>query len=149
MSDMSMSARRRWSMAVVVLAVGLFAGCPAEYPQKPQIRVPITPDNPFAFDATFVGTSRQSTIAITNKGLDDLVLSSVTLTGDAPFRKYSPTDGSTNPSLMTVPANKTSYFSILFNPTAAGSFTGNVNIASNAENSPSLDVPVSGTGVNP
>lgn len=144
-----MNARRRWSLAAVVLAVGLGAGCPEEYPQKPQIRVPITPNNPLAFDAAFVGTSRQSTISITNKGLDDLVLDSVTLSGDSAFRRFSPTDGTTNPTLMTVPANDTSYFSVLFNPTAAGSFTGNVNIKSNAENTPSLDVPVSGTAINP
>src|SRR3954463_9712385 len=144
-----MNARRRWSLAAVVLAVGLGAGCPEEYPQKPQIRVPITPDNPFDFVPTFVGTSRQSTISITNKGLDDLTLSSVTLTGDGVFRKLVPTDGTTNPTLMTIPANKSSYFSLLFNPTAAGTFTGNVNIQSNAENSASLDIPVSGTASNP
>jgi len=144
-----MNARRRWSLAAVVLAVGLGAGCPADYPQKPQIRVPITPDNPFDFLPTFVGTSRQSTISITNKGLDDLTLSSLTLSGDPAFRKYVPNDGTTNPTLMTIPANKTSYFALLFNPTAAGTFTGNVNIQSNAENTPSLDIPVSGTASTP
>lgn len=148
MSDMSMSARRKWFLAAVVLAVGLGAGCD-QYPQKPQIRVPISPDNPFDFTPTFVGTSKQATIAITNKGLDDLVLSSVTLTGASCFRKYAPTDGTTNPTLMTIPANKTSYFALLFAPTTAGAFTGNVNIQSNAENLPALDVPVSGTAENP
>jgi len=149
MTDMSMSARRGWSLAAVALVVGLGAGCPEEYPQKPQIKVPITPDNPFDFTPTFVTTSKQSTIAITNKGLDDLMLTSLTLTGDSVFRKFAPTDGSTNPTLMTVPANKTSYFSLLFNPTVAGTFTGNVNIQSNAENTPSLDIPVSGLACNP
>jgi centrosomal CEP192-like protein len=149
MTDMSVSAWRRWSLAAVALAVGLGAGCPEDFPQKPQIRVPISPDNPFNFDATFVGTSRQSTVAITNKGLDDLVISSLTLTGDSAFHKYSPTDGTTNPTLMTVAANKTSYFAIVFAPGSATSFTGNVNIQSNAENTPSLDIPVLGTGVNP
>ena len=38
---------------------------------------------------------------------------------------------------------------VLFAPTAAGTFTGNVNIASNADNTPSLDIPVSGTAQTP
>jgi hypothetical protein len=137
-----MIANRRWCLAAV-LVVALGASCVNEFPQKPQIRVPITP-NPFDFVPTFVGQSRQSTIAITNKGLDNLVLSAVTLTGDPAFRKFAPTDGTTNPTTTTIEANKTAYFALLFNPTAAGTFTGTVNIASNAENSPSLDVPVSG-----
>lgn len=145
MNDMSMSARRKWSLAVVVLAVGLGAGCGDQYPQKPQIRIPITPNNPFNFDPIFVGTSKQATIAITNKGLDDLVLSSVTRTGDPCFQPFAPTDGTTNPTMMTIPANKTSYYALIFKPTVAGSFTGNVNVKSNAENTPSVDIPVMGT----
>lgn len=143
-----MSVRSRWSLAAVALAVGLGAGCPEEFPQLPQIRVPTNP-NPLAFDAQYVGVSASSSIAITNKGLDDLVLSSVTLTGDAVFRKFQPTDGTTNPTLSTIPANQSSFLVILFNPTAPGTFAGNVNIQSNAENTPSLDIPVSGTAVNP
>jgi hypothetical protein len=142
MTDMIAIARRRWCLAAV-LAVALGVGCTEEFPQQPQIRVPLDP-NPFDFVPTFVGQSRQSTIAITNKGLDDLVLGSVTFTGDSAFKKFAPTDGTTNPSTMTILANKTSYFALLFNPTAAGTFTGNVNIQSNAQNTPSLDVAVSG-----
>jgi hypothetical protein len=157
-----MSVRSKWSLAAValVLAVGLGAGCPEDFPQKPQIRVPINP-NPLAFDALFVGQSGQSSIAITDKGLDDLVVNSVTLTGDSVFHKFVPTDGTSNPTLVPdagtvpsgavtlVPANKTSFFVVIFSPTAAGTFTGNVNIASNADNTPSLDIPVSGKAVNP
>lgn len=143
-----MSARARWSLTAVVLAVGLVAGCTEDFPQKPQLRVILTP-NPFAFDPQFVGVSRTSALAITNKGLDDLVLSSVTLTGDSCFHKYAPTDGTTNPTDMTIMANKSSYLTLLFTPTAPGTFNGNVNIASNAENAPSQDIPVSGTAEAP
>jgi len=157
-----MSARARWSLTAVVLVLGvvLGAGCPEEFPEKPQLRVIITP-NPFAFDPQFVGVSRTSSIALTNKGLEDLVINSVTLSGDSCFRKYAPTDGTSNPTLVPdagsvpsgaialVPANKSSYFTLLFNPTTAGTFSGNVNIQSNAENAPSQDIPVSGTAEAP
>ncbi|HEY8207113.1 MAG TPA: hypothetical protein VIG99_06520 [Myxococcaceae bacterium] len=157
-----MSARARWSWTAVVMVVlvGLGAGCPEEFPEKPQLRVIIDP-NPFAFDPQFVGVSRQSSIALTNKGLEDLVINSVTLSGDNCFHRYSPSDGTSNPTLVAdagtvpsgaitvIPANKSSYYSILFNPTSAGTFSGNVSIQSNAENTPSKDIPVSGTAEAP
>lgn len=142
-----MNARRRWIQAAVIFGVALAAGC-EEYPQRPQLRVQLSP-NPFDFLPTYVGTERQSSIAITNKGLEDLVLTSVTLTGDSAFRVYNPPDNSPNPTLTTIPANESAYYSVLFRPPAAGSFTGNVNIASNAQNAPSQDIPVLGTGVAP
>jgi len=155
-----MSARRKWSQAAVVAAVGLLVACPEEFPQKPQIRVQLNP-NPFDFGKAFVGTSRQSSMAITNKGLEDLVITQVRLTGDSAFARYVPTDGSPNPTipssdagvpsgaLTLVPANKSSYYVLTFTPPAVGTYSGNVNIASNAENAPSQDIPVLGEGVAP
>jgi len=77
------------------------------------------------------------------------VISSITLTGDSAFRVYSPPDGSPNPTTTTIAANKSAFFSLLFRPLSAGDFTGNVSIQSNAENAPSQDIPVLGTGVAP
>ncbi|HVE87612.1 MAG TPA: choice-of-anchor D domain-containing protein [Myxococcales bacterium] len=141
-----MSARRRWLVrAAVVAAVAVAAGC-EEYPQQPQLRVQLSP-NPFDFGKWYVGQAPQSSLAITNKGLDDLVLTSVTLTGDSAFAKYQ--SATANPTLTTIPANKSSYLVLVFTPPAVGTYAGNVNIQSNAQNAPSQDVPVSGEGVPP
>lgn len=143
-----MNVRRRWIQVASILAVVAVAGCEPEFPQRPQLRVQLSP-NPFDFLPTYVGTERQASLAITNKGLEDLVLSSVTLTGSPAFRVYAPPDGSPNPTATTVQANQSAYYSLLFRPPAAGSFTGNVNIQSNAQNAPSQDIAVLGTGVAP
>jgi hypothetical protein len=132
--------------AVVVLAVAAAAGCGPEYKEHPQLEVIFTPSNPLDFGRWAIGTSPQGSLAITNRGLEDLVLSSVTLTGDSAFSKLQPASGS-NPTLTTIPGNKSSFLTIVFTPAAARDYTGTVNIASNAENKPSQDVPVLGTGV--
>jgi Abnormal spindle-like microcephaly-assoc'd, ASPM-SPD-2-Hydin len=48
---------------------------------------------------------------------------------------------------VTVAAGASTSFTVTFQPAAAGAATGNITIASNASNSPSLSIPLSGTGV--
>lgn len=156
-----MSARRSWCLVAAGAAVALLAGCPEEFPQKPQIQVLFQePNNPFNFGKVFVGTSAQSTIAITNKGLENLEVASITLSGDPVFTRYRPSDGTANPThppedagvtvppgtLTIVTANRSSYYTLTFTPTADRSYTGTATIQSNAENSPSVEIPVLGTG---
>jgi hypothetical protein len=107
-----------------------------------------------------VGTSRQSSVAITNKGLEDLVITQVSLTGDSVFTRYRPPDNSPNPTIpmhptdagvpsgaiTLVPANKSSYYSVLFTPTADRNYSGTVTIQSNAENAPSQEIQLLGIG---
>lgn len=155
-----MSVRRSWWL-LAVGGVALLAGCPEEFPPKPQIRVIFDPENPFDYGKVFVGASQPSSIAITNKGLEDLVITSVTLGGDPVFTRYRPPDGSPNPTvppsdagvpggaLSLVPANKSSYLTVLFAPTADRSYSGTVTIASNAENFASVEVPLLGIGCAP
>lgn len=150
-----MSARRSWIQAVVIAVVAVAAGC-EDYKQRPQLFVDITPDNPFDFGRWYIGASPQASLAITNKGLEDLVITSVELTGGAPFCRPCPDrcgnttvgyDPCPNPTLLTVPGNKSSFFTVVFRPTTAGDYTGKVTIVSNAENAPSQEIQVLGTGV--
>ena len=48
---------------------------------------------------------------------------------------------------VTVAAGASTNFTVTFQPTTAGAAAGNVTITSNASNSPSLSIPLSGTGV--
>src|SRR5262245_25513788 len=93
-----MSVRRNWWLSVLVLGVALLLGCPEEYPQKPQLRVALDP-NPFDFGKAFVTTSVPSTIALTNKGLENLVINQITISGDGVFTKFHPADNSPNPTV--------------------------------------------------
>jgi hypothetical protein len=134
-----MSARRWWSTAAV-LALALGAACNEEFPQHPQLIVSLTP-NPLDFGNKLVGTAPNQSLDIYNGGLEDLVLSSVTLSGAPQFTFYSkpaPTDA--------IEAKKHAFVVVIFTPTAATSYTSTLTINSNAENTPTLTVDVLGTG---
>lgn len=82
------------------------------------------------------GTGNQS-VKLTNSGTATLKISQATLTGSA----FS-MSGLTLP--LSLAAGASTYFTVVFSPTATGSFTGNVSLVSNDPNSPT-DMSLSGT----
>ncbi|MBI4870379.1 MAG: choice-of-anchor D domain-containing protein [Candidatus Riflebacteria bacterium] len=96
-----------------------------------------------AFGNVTLGESRDLTLSVSNTGGANLVLSSVTVTGNG-FALVA-----------AVPANQTvapgaSYdFGVRFAPATAAQATGSVTIASNAANAATTGAALSGTGVEP
>jgi hypothetical protein len=127
---------RVWCTALALLVL---AACEKEVPREPQVSVD---HDTIPFDTVYVGAAPQSSLAIQNDGLEDLVLSSVTLSGDSAFTM----DG---PLTTTLAYKKRTYVRVIFAPTEAKAYTGTITIASNAANSPSLQVAITGKGVTP
>ncbi len=126
------------------LAILALASCSGgnDLPVKPQLKLDrssIGFGQEFG-SGTFVGTSPQQSIQITNGGQQDLVISGVTLTGDPAFTKNGP-------SSTTLKSNEQTFIQLIFTPPAAGPYTAKLTIASNADNAPSQDVPVTGKGI--
>jgi len=90
-------------------------------------------------------TSNPQAITISNNGTANLVVSGVTRSG-ADTAQFSVVPG-TCPSLApTIPAGSSCTINIAFAPTSAGPKSAAISIASNAPASPTLNIPVSGTG---
>ena len=81
-----------------------------------------------SFSSVAANSSSAQTLTISNTGGSNLSVTSATVSGSA----FS-MSGATFP--MTVAAGKSASLSVKFAPTATGSFTGTVTIASNASNS--------------
>ena len=90
----------------------------------------------------FIGASAQDSLDIQNSGTNDLVISSVNLTGDNVFTYQGPQP-------MTVQGLKHSAVTFYFRPTASRRYSGTFTITSNAENFPTKTIALNGTGVNP
>src|SRR5271155_5200053 len=103
---------------------------------QPQLAV--TPSTA-AFGNVVTGSNNSQTISLANNGTATLTISSAAVTG-AGFS----TTGLTVP--LSIAAGKTSTFNAVFGPSAAGSVSGSITLASNAPNSP-LTISLSGTGV--
>ncbi|HDL20960.1 MAG TPA: choice-of-anchor D domain-containing protein, partial [Nitrospirae bacterium] len=83
---------------------------------------------------------------VSNNGTADLVISSVYLSGTNSGQfsiTYDTCSGAT-----IIPSG-TCIVDVKFNPTAEGTFSANLSIPSNDSDTPVLDIPLSGTGVNP
>jgi hypothetical protein len=160
----------------VVLAFGAPLACSGSsgdgdgnLTQKPTIST----DRDFIADKLFTGQGRDQTLLVTNKGIEDLVVTAITLTGDpslitggsAPFRLLSPNviqvlpDGgtTTDASGNTLKSNKSGFISLHFtgmtvvgNP-ADGGYTvdAGVTITSNADNAANKQVGLQITSVTP
>jgi hypothetical protein len=115
------------------------------------------PDNPFITtdrgsigfgqefgSGTFIGTKPMESLSINNEGLSDLHISSITLTGDPEFSMMPQT---TPP--VTVKGEQSTFVALFFAPTQVKTYTANLNIKSDAENTKSLDVAISGKGLQP
>ncbi len=94
-----------------------------------------------AFGNVLVGSGSNLTETLTNTGGSSLTISAATANGTG----FS-LSGLTLP--LTLASGGTTSFTVRFAPSASGGASGNVNITSNGSN-PSLNIPLSGTGVTP
>jgi hypothetical protein len=83
-----------------------------------------------------IGTAPQSTIDIRNGGTPALVMESVSRTGDGAFRSdvtYDLPDGGSGSTLpATIPGGEHFYIRVIFTPTQARAYSGQVAVRSNA-----------------
>ena len=93
----------------------------------------------------YVGTSRQDSIDIRNGGIQDLVVTSLTLAGDSNFT-YATSAGVVPITIRGLQHMAVSFY---FAPTAARAYSGTFTIASNATNAPSKVIALSGQGLTP
>jgi len=134
----------------VAAAAALFAcgGDSTELKQKPQI---VTDRDAIQADICR-GQGGPQSLFIENKGIEDLVVSSLTLGGTPAVLNSQPpvfrllsdqvidvNDGGVN---NTIKSNKFGLVSMYFNSIDAGTYDATLTIASNAENAPSKVVPL-------
>jgi hypothetical protein len=95
----------------------------------------------FSFGNVQVGLNQSQTETVKNSGGTSLTVSSATFTGTG----FSAT-GLTLP--LTLAANQSSTFAVVFTPTTAAAASGNLALAVSGSSTP-LNIPLSGTGVAP
>lgn len=90
------------------------------------------------FGSVGVGESVTETVTLTSAGSEDIVISSIALTGQAEFTiDQSGTD-------LTLASGETTTFTVTYAPTAAGAYVGNIEISSNNPDG-QIDIPLSGS----
>jgi Abnormal spindle-like microcephaly-assoc'd, ASPM-SPD-2-Hydin len=94
-----------------------------------------------SFGSVTTGTSATQTVTLTNTGNANVSLSNDSVTGTG----FSVT-GLTLP--LTLNAGQSTSFSVVFDPSSAGSASGSLSVTSNATNSPTT-IALSGTGTSP
>jgi hypothetical protein len=94
-----------------------------------------------SFGSIQVGSNQAQTITLTNGSVSAIQISQATASGTG----FSITGISPQ---LTIAAGQSTTFTATFSPVAAGAVTGNLAIASTATN-PTLNIPLSGTGVTP
>lgn len=96
----------------------------------------------------FVGTSVVNTLTLWNDGIDDLVISDITVEGQY-FRLNSNDPNAELPVNVAIQTYDRAFIQVFFEPDEAGDFTGTLTIESNADNEPSKVIGLNGRGVNP
>lgn len=96
----------------------------------------------------FVGTSVTNTLTLWNDGLEDLVISDITLEGQY-FRLNDSDPNTPLPIGTAIQTYDRAFIQVFFEPDAAGDFTGTLTIQSNADNEPTKTIGLNGRGVNP
>lgn len=94
-----------------------------------------------SFGSVVVGSNKALSETVTNTGGSSLTISAVTASGTG----FS-VSGITAP--VTLNAGQSATFSVTFAPTSAGAVSGSITLTSDASN-PTLNIPLSGTGVTP
>jgi hypothetical protein len=114
-------------------------------PQKPQLivdRASLGFGQEFG-SCTRIGTSPQDSIKIENGGLENLVISSATYTGDSAFTVNGPTK-------TDIKGKESTFIQVLFTPTAEKIYNGQIDVESNAEatdgGGPMIVIKLSGRG---
>ncbi len=92
-----------------------------------------------SFGSVAMGANQSLSETVTNTGSSSVTISQVAASGTG----FS-VSGISTP--VTLTAGQSATFSVSFNPSSAGTASGNVTVTSNASN-PTLNVPLSGTGV--
>jgi centrosomal CEP192-like protein/ASPM-SPD-2-Hydin domain-containing protein len=92
-----------------------------------------------SFGSITTGTSSTSTVTVTNTGNTNVTISNIAASGSG----FS-SSGFSLP--ITLAAHQATSFSVIFDPTSAGSLLGTAKVTSNASNSP-LVIALAGTGV--
>jgi len=93
---------------------------------------------------TYVGTSRSDSLDIKNGGIQDMVVNSISVSGDSVF-----TYTTSQPLPYTVPGLQHLFVTFYFAPTAAQAYSASAMILSTASNAPMKTVSLSGQGVAP
>jgi hypothetical protein len=150
-NDMQKTAQRQLVPLFAILlglagSLGL-VGCsgvassttPPPPPPPPTAAISVTPSN-VAFGNVPTGLTNTQTMSVSNSGYADLNITQASVTG-AGFAM----SGLTAP--VTIAAGRSSTFTVAFNPTTATGFNGSLSLTSNASNSPTMGIPLSGTGV--
>lgn len=109
---------------------------------SPQAAISVTPSN-LSFENVAVNMNATQPVAITSTGSATLNITLLTLNG----RQFSLSGSPTVPISLAPSATYT--LEVKFAPTATGSVSGGLTITSNAANSSSVDVNLSGSGVQP
>jgi hypothetical protein len=103
--------------------------------------ISVTP-TPYDFGNVKVKKSKTASLVAKNSGTTNLSISSSTVTGKDPAM-FTITSGSGN---KTIKPGKTLTMKVAFKPTSAGPKTSTLKIISNDPDTPTIDIPLSGTG---
>ncbi|MHB8875317.1 MAG: Ig-like domain-containing protein [Myxococcaceae bacterium] len=132
------------TLLALPIFLALFACGKESLPQKPQL---ITDRDSIGFgqefgSGTYIGTKPQESLLIENKGLEDLVITSISPSGDTEISIEAP-------SSLTVKGKGHTFIRIFFEPKAAKIYSSTLTIVSNAENAPQKLINISGRGIVP
>jgi len=94
-----------------------------------------------SFGSLLVGNSQTQSVTLTNSGGTNVTVSQATTQGSG----FS-VSGLSLP--LTLGAGQSQTFNVTFSPQSAGGLTGNIAVSSTASD-PTVNIPLSGTGVNP
>jgi len=136
-------------MLVCTVALAASCGSSGSLPDKPQIQPDKLALN-FGADfgyAVYVGTQPQDTVKLQNGGKQQLVITSVTVAGTDAALYTAVADK------LTADSEQSVFISVVYTPKdptpKGGANSAVLTIVSNAENKPSLDIPLGGAAVLP
>ena len=121
------------SIVGLAIIVASFGCGKVSLPQKPQLivdRASLGFGQEFG-SCTRIGTAPQDSIKIENGGLEDLIISSVTFSGDSAFMINGPAQGGMPKT--TLKGKEDAFIQVIFMPTAEKIYTGTIEVDSNAQ----------------